>query len=87
MNRLHTSECGINSVATKALDGMRLEVGGGCSILQILVATNTFPCDFPFALLGGTLEKMVLLAILISNSDIGLKKAINGGAPSGFEAF
>jgi len=65
---------------------MCLKVGGGSPVLIILVAMNTLP-TFPFALLGSTLEKMIFLAILISDSDLGIEKTIDRGVPSGFEVF
>jgi hypothetical protein len=82
-----TSKRGINSITAKAPDGMCFEVGGACPVLRILETTDTVPATFPFALPGGTLEVMILSAVLISGSNLGLKKAIDRGAPSGFEAF
>ena len=66
---------------------MSLKIGGGSSILRILVATDTLPCTFPFALPGSTLEEMILSAVLVSDSDLGLEKTVDGGAPSSFEVF
>jgi hypothetical protein len=78
-------ERSIDSIWSKALDGMSLQVGSGSTILGILIMTNATSLDF--ASFGGTLEEMERLAIVGVDLDVTLEEAVDGRAPGFLETF
>jgi hypothetical protein len=63
-----------------------LEIGCSSTILRVLVAANTL-LTLSLAVLGGTPKKMILAALVISNSNLRLKEPINRRAPANLETF
>ena len=70
-SRLCVFECGMDSILTKAFDGVTLQVGCSSMILQVLIMMNAF-MTLALAFLGNTLEKMILPASVITNEDVTL---------------
>jgi len=71
--------CGCcNSICSKTLQCMGLEVGSGHTIFGVLITLNT---TTSFAFLGSTFEVMILASILIPNVNWSLEEAIDQGMP------
>ena len=85
-SRLCVFECGMDSILTKAFDGVTLQVGCSSMILQVLIMMNAF-MTLALAFLGNTLEKMILPASVITNGNLLLKKPIDSRAPGGLKAI
>jgi len=76
-SRLCLFECSLDSILTKALNCMTLEVGCGSVILQVQVAANTL-LTFSLAFHRSTLKEMILVTLIMSNRNLCLKKTIDG---------
>ena len=64
----------IDSISAKAFHCMCLQVGCCGTVLRVKVSTDR---AVSFALLGSTLEKVKLSAILVLNQDLGFEEAID----------
>jgi len=70
-------ECSVDSILTKAFDGMAFEVRCSGTILGVLEAPDTLDTPETSALLCSAMEEVILASSVISNLDIGLEKTIN----------
>ena len=77
-------ECWLDKILTKAPNCMTLEIRCGSTILQVQVVANTL-LTLSLALPRSTLEEMVLVALIISNRNLCLKKSVHGRMPAPLE--
>ena len=79
-------ECWLDKVLTEAPNCMTLEIRCGSTILWVQVAANTL-LTLSLALPRSTLEEMVLVALIISNRNLCLKKSVHRRTPAPLETL
>jgi threonine dehydratase len=72
---LATIYCIIDSLETKAFDGVVMEIGGGSTILRVLKTADAM--SRRLACRGCTSEEMKETAIMIVNGDVRLEETID----------
>jgi hypothetical protein len=77
-------KCRYYSILAEAFDCMSLEVRRRPTVLRILVTAHAMDA-LVAAASRGTLEKMELATLVMTNGDLGQKKLVDGRAPVLFE--